>query len=624
MRKFKSIFVLLLTAILVWSCSDKNEIIQEPDQPVMEKVKIQISATLGTDTRTSLAADGSKVLWGVGDEISVFHNGKHSKFVSQNTEPSETAVFEGYVEVPAGESVGTLYGVYPYSSSNQQPAKDDRFIVTLPDVQTAVEGTFADDLSISVGKSTGLSMTFYNVCGLVEFTVDRDDVVKVTLKDKDESSYDLSLAGMFLINFYNSTDIPQATLLDANLNKTEISIATSDGAPLKEGAKYYMAVVPNTYSADMLSFEFVTDEGEILEKTIAESVYIGRSKIKSFLNVNEGAVSTQYVTFEDEVFEKYCIDNFDTNKDGKISKVEAEAVTNTINVGTSTADGAVTSLKGIEYFVNVSQLYVTGHYSSSEDDQTVIHKNLQMPDLSKNTKLNVLNMSGIASEGELNLPDVEKSLRVVEVSYSNVTKLALNTGNYNLSILVAGNNPNLTTLEVNAQNLIQISTIGSPVRGVDLSSNHQLQQLYADDLEDWQFASSNYQNLRYVKITGSKDNDYSLSGVFQFVQFFEIGDFKSLDLSAVINLQELTFGSSVCESVDLSKCNRLERIIYKGTKLKSLDISCCTSLNTFYSIGSGLPKLVVGVGQQISSMSVDSGTQIVQKGSSSTESFTRN
>ena len=138
MRKFKPIFVLLLTAVLVWSCSDKNEIIPEPDKPTMEKRKVQITASLGADTRTSLSAD-DKVLWGVGDEISIFCNKVNSKFVSLNAEPSETAVFEGYVEVADGESIGTLYGVYPYSSSNQQPAGDNRLIVNLPVEQTAVE-----------------------------------------------------------------------------------------------------------------------------------------------------------------------------------------------------------------------------------------------------------------------------------------------------------------------------------------------------------------------------------------------------------------------------------------------------------------------------------------------------
>jgi hypothetical protein len=106
------------------------------------------------------------------------------------------------------------------------------------------------------------------------------------------------------------------------------------------------------------------------------------------------------------------------------------------------------------------------------------------------------------------------------------------------------------------------------------------------------------------------------------VQIFKIGDFRTLDFTDAVNLSELTFGSSVCESVDLSTCPRLQSIKYTGSALKSLDISSCSSLTSFNSQGSGLPKLVVGVGQQISP-SVDETTQIVQKGSSSTEGFTR-
>jgi hypothetical protein len=56
---------------------------------------------------------------------------------------------------------------------------------------------------------------------------------------------------------------------------------------------------------------------------------------------------------DDIEFMRYCYENFDVNKDGKVSPIEAQAVT-TISFGNNNTDGIVTkvkSLKGIQYFI---------------------------------------------------------------------------------------------------------------------------------------------------------------------------------------------------------------------------------------------------------------------------------
>ena len=61
----------------------------------------------------------------------------------------------------------------------------------------------------------------------------------------------------------------------------------------------------------------------------------------------------------DETFYKYLLDNFDTNKDGKLSVEEANAVKE-INFEGSW-DNA--SLKGIEFFRNLETLYLSLTYN---------------------------------------------------------------------------------------------------------------------------------------------------------------------------------------------------------------------------------------------------------------------
>lgn len=54
---------------------------------------------------------------------------------------------------------------------------------------------------------------------------------------------------------------------------------------------------------------------------------------------------------DDLTFMKYCLDNFDVNKDGKVSMSEAEAV-RSMSVNWE----EIQSLKGIEYFTQLTEL----------------------------------------------------------------------------------------------------------------------------------------------------------------------------------------------------------------------------------------------------------------------------
>ena len=55
---------------------------------------------------------------------------------------------------------------------------------------------------------------------------------------------------------------------------------------------------------------------------------------------------------DDEIFKKYCLENFDYCKDGKITQDEADVV-NSINI----SELDIVSLKGIEYFTNLKDLH---------------------------------------------------------------------------------------------------------------------------------------------------------------------------------------------------------------------------------------------------------------------------
>jgi len=99
------------------------------------------------------------------------------------------------------------------------------------------------------------------------------------------------------------------------------------------------------------------------------------------------------IAMDDINFMKYCYENFDINKDGKVSPTEANAVQE-INI----ENMRVYSLKGIEYFLNLKSL-------------DCFHNKLTSLDISKNIMLKTL----ICGANELTSLDVTNNTELTEV-----------------------------------------------------------------------------------------------------------------------------------------------------------------------------------------------------------------
>ena len=111
---------------------------------------------------------------------------------------------------------------------------------------------------------------------------------------------------------------------------------------------------------------------------------------------------------EDAAFKKFCYDNFDSNHDGTISTKEAAEVKTIICKGFN-----ITSIKGIEFFTEITQLDCS-------------HNNLTSLDLSKNTRLNSLD----CSYNNLTSLDVSKNTLLEYFIYNpqNTGKYIIPTG----------------------------------------------------------------------------------------------------------------------------------------------------------------------------------------------------
>ena len=200
------------------------------------------------ETRTVIQEDG-RVFWSPEDCINVYYGDKSGKFTSTNTEPAASAEFTGTLGSFTLDGETEFVAAYPYSDENA--ISGTTLTMTLPVEQTAVEGTFADDLFISVAKSKDYNLHFYNVCGGVQFSLARGDIKKVVFRGNNGES----LAGRLTVEFA-SDGKPQISGINAG--KTSVTMTAPAGGTLKEGSWYYLVLAPQVLQKGY-TMEFFTD-----------------------------------------------------------------------------------------------------------------------------------------------------------------------------------------------------------------------------------------------------------------------------------------------------------------------------------------------------------------------------
>ena len=218
------------------------------------------------ETRTVIQEDG-RVFWSLEDCINVYYGDKSGMFTSTNTEPAASAEFTGTLGSFTLDGETEFVAAYPYSDANA--ISGTTLTMTLPAEQTAVEGTFADDLFISVAKSKDYKLHFYNVCGGVQFSLARGDIKKVVFRGNNGES----LAGRLTVEF-GSDGKPQVSGIEDG--STSVTLVAPGDGTFKEGSFYYIVLVPQ-----------VLREGYTME--LYSDVLVGTIRFDSSVTVRRSA-----------------------------------------------------------------------------------------------------------------------------------------------------------------------------------------------------------------------------------------------------------------------------------------------------------------------------------------------
>lgn len=466
-RQILGIFSLAALALTMSACS--NDELLEGEAENKEKVElVPMTFTAGmAQTRTELVEQGifKKVRWQQGDVISILNLGGEQQvncpFTTQNND--FTATFTG--EAPEADA---YLAVYPrqngkisgdYDGNSTQITLDG---LELKSEQQAADGSFDRNAHLAAGyvssKNGVPALELQNLCALVKFSVDGDQVKNVTKVVFSGQGNESLAAKSFSVRFPRQA-VTNAGFSDLTESSESITLeAPEDG--FKPQTDYYIAVLPNTLM-NGFKLEFHLNGDEIIEKIASKEATLIASSILNLGKITVGKLPDAKITntafikaIGDQVDWTVAEDGTVTLDADNLAKVEAVSYLTLTNKG-------LTDLSGIEYFTGLTNLYC---------DQN----SLQTLDVSNLKKLEKLNCSSNTNLTELNVAGLPK-LKYLICNNCGLTSLNVE-GLSNLWELTCTSN-NLTSLDLSGLNVGTLQCAANLLETLDISEQTNLKTL---------------------------------------------------------------------------------------------------------------------------------------------------
>lgn len=331
-------------------CTEEPFSMEDGNEITIEAVMAENPAS-----RTIIQEGTTSVLWEPGDEVKVFYNGVGSRFTSTNTESVGVAQFTGSLSSIIGFNEGfsdttPLWGLYPYRADAM--ADNTSVTTTLPASQTGRAGSFAKGTNITLGKSSSLTMGFYNVCGGVRFSLTQEGVKEVVFEGQNNDY----IAGKVKLAFVDGVPAVQEVLE----GQKAITLTAPNGGTFETGKWYYIVALPGTLSGGFkMTFNTATQYATLKSsgtKTIKRGIFGTLADAdEDLIYKDKGGDDPNpddFIQFEDPIAKYACVEKFDTNRDGEVSYAEAAAATSMS--GLFTDYNTVTSFDEIKFFTGVT------------------------------------------------------------------------------------------------------------------------------------------------------------------------------------------------------------------------------------------------------------------------------
>ena len=329
------ILTLAAAALILAACGNEEFIENNPGNEAAKPEFMTFTAS-APQTRTLL--DGLNVHWVEYDEIAIWDgSGAYQKFMvdAESINGSE-ATFTGPALVPGADYTA----FYPLIAVESMDATSVNF--NLPAEQTAVAGTFANQLAPSLAKATGGStnLEFNNLCALVKFTAGADMAGEGTLTLVGGNATE-ALAGTLTCN-----------TADGTLTATEPATRITLKGDFESGQAYYFVVLPGTL-ANGFSLLYEDSKGKLYRKATGKSTELQAGRI---LNLGTLALTGFEKAVAKEIYAGLESGTATENADGTVTLSDADLSALAAMTTLELPSGGVTSLGGIGYCTGLTTL----------------------------------------------------------------------------------------------------------------------------------------------------------------------------------------------------------------------------------------------------------------------------
>lgn len=186
------------------------------------------------ETRTSLNTDFS-IRWNDNDHITVFSKeGSGTTFDNVTVHnDGKSATFTGSIELS-----DSYYAIYPAQDDASYASAGEKITATLPTVQTAQDGTFADGVNLAVSKTSGEYLYFRNAGALLSVKCPTNYAGSVKIISRDPS---VKMSGKAVIGYNDGNPVVTAS-------EEAVNYVMMNGASGKVGSHFYFVAYPGVYS----------------------------------------------------------------------------------------------------------------------------------------------------------------------------------------------------------------------------------------------------------------------------------------------------------------------------------------------------------------------------------------
>lgn len=230
--------------LVAFASCQKQEVAETPSQV---EVAVELTASAAADATKTVMTEYNAHWWSVSDKISLFYtvegNTGHSVFTSKNLIPAASARFAGSLSLPAEDTdLTTVSALAVYPATTADASDGTSVNVTVPSVQTAVEGSFMEGAYPVVAKTSDLTaaLSFKAVCGGVKVSFQTPDITSFTFDAKGAK-----IAGTASVKI-GEDGTPVATLGEDAVS--EITVNAPAGG-FEVGKWYYMTAFPATLAS---------------------------------------------------------------------------------------------------------------------------------------------------------------------------------------------------------------------------------------------------------------------------------------------------------------------------------------------------------------------------------------